>query len=80
MTNVVSMKEGAILDPKVIESIVMNGDLSKLQPAQKVAYYNYRCQQAGLDPAAKPFDLAQTQWKGNLICERTMHSAIVCYP
>jgi hypothetical protein len=40
MTNVVSMKEGAILDPKVIESIVMNGDLSRLQPAQKVAYYN----------------------------------------
>jgi hypothetical protein len=30
MSNVVNMKEGAILDPKVIESIVMNGDLSKL--------------------------------------------------
>jgi hypothetical protein len=63
MTNVVSMKEGAILDPKVIESIVMNGDLSKLQPAQKVAYYNYRCQQAGLDPAAKPFDLLKLNGK-----------------
>ncbi len=63
MTNVVSMKEGAILDPKVIESIVMNGDLSKLQPAQKVAYYNYRCSQAGLDPAAKPFDLLKLNGK-----------------
>ena len=63
MSNVVSMKEGAILDPKVIESIVMNGDLSKLQPAQKVAYYNYRCQQAGLDPAAKPFDLLKLNGK-----------------
>jgi hypothetical protein len=63
MTNVVSMKEGAILDPKVIESIVMNGDLSKLQPAQKVAYYTYRCSQAGLDPAAKPFDLLKLNGK-----------------
>jgi hypothetical protein len=63
MTNVVSMKEGAILDPKVIESIVMNGDLSKLQPAQKVAYYSYRCSQAGLDPAAKPFDLLKLNGK-----------------
>lgn len=63
MSNVVSMKEGAILDPKVIESIVMNGDLSKLQPAQKVAYYNYRCSQAGLDPAAKPFDLLKLNGK-----------------
>ena len=63
MNNVVNMKEGAILDPKVIESIVMNGDLSKLQPAQKVAYYNYRCSQAGLDPAAKPFDLLKLNGK-----------------
>jgi hypothetical protein len=63
MSNVVNMKEGAILDPKVIESIVMNGDLSKLQPAQKVAYYNYRCSQAGLDPAAKPFDLLKLNGK-----------------
>jgi len=57
MSNVVNMKQGAVLDPKVIESIVINGDLSKLQADQKVAYYNFRCQQAGLDPAAKPFDL-----------------------
>jgi len=63
MTNVVNMKQGEVLDPKVIESIVINGDLSKLQPPQKVAYYNYRCQQAGLDPAAKPFDLLRLNGK-----------------
>lgn len=59
MSNVVNLpkSEVAILDPAIIESIVINGDLSKLQPQQKVAYYNYRCQQAGLDPSAKPFDL-----------------------
>jgi hypothetical protein len=57
MTNVVSMREQA-LDPAVIESIVIKGDLIRLEiQTQKVAYYNFRCQQAGLDPAAKPFDL-----------------------
>jgi hypothetical protein len=37
--------------------------LVSLQPAQKVAYYNYRCSQAGLDPAAKPFDLLKLNGK-----------------
>ena len=45
------------LDPAVIESLVLNGDLKGLTPSAKVAYYNYRCQQAGLDPSCKPFDL-----------------------
>jgi hypothetical protein len=45
------------LDPHVISSLVINGDLKRLDAGQKVAFYNYRCQQAGLDPAAKPFDL-----------------------
>jgi hypothetical protein len=45
------------IDPVIVESLVINGDLSKLNPAQKVALYRYRCQQVGLDPSAKPFDL-----------------------
>lgn len=45
------------LDPNTISSLVINGDLKRLTPDQKVAFYSYRCQQAGLDPAAKPFDL-----------------------
>jgi hypothetical protein len=47
----------ATLDPAVISSLVINGDLKGLSNEQRVAYYNYRCTQAGLDPAAKPFDL-----------------------
>ena len=45
------------LDASIIESLVINGDLSRLNPVQKIALYRYRCQQVGLDPAAKPFDL-----------------------
>lgn len=51
------------LDPHVIETLVIAGDLQRLHPQQKVAYYNYRCQQAGLDPAAKPFDLLKLNGK-----------------
>ena len=45
------------LTPEIISSLVINGDLSKMTPAQKVDLYNYRCHQAGLDPSSKPFDL-----------------------
>ena len=45
------------LDPDIIANLVINGDLKRLTVPQKVAFYNYKCQQAGLDPAAKPFDL-----------------------
>ena len=45
------------LDQSTIAKLVLNGDMKGLSDAQKVDYYSYRCQQAGLDPAAKPFDL-----------------------
>ena len=65
MSNVVSMgkNELAVIDPTIIESIVTKGDLSGLNQQQKVAYYNYRCQQIGLDPSAKPFDLLNLSGK-----------------
>ena len=45
------------LDPSTISKLVLNGDMKGLSDQQKVDYYAYRCQQAGLDPAAKPFDI-----------------------
>ena len=45
------------LDPAIISSLVIGGDLKGLSNEQRVAYYKYRCQQVGLDPSAKPFDL-----------------------
>jgi len=49
--------ELAILDPAIVSSLVLTGDLKKLTAGQKLAYYDHRCALAGLDPAAKPFDL-----------------------
>jgi len=45
------------ISPDIISKLVIGGDLRGLTPGQKVEFYNYRCSQAGLDPAAKPFDL-----------------------
>jgi hypothetical protein len=52
-----------VLDPKIQESIVLRGDLSGLNEAQKKEYYLFRCKQVGLDAAAKPFDLLKLNGK-----------------
>lgn len=49
------------IDPKIMESLVIRGDLGGLTPNQKVEYYAYRCSQVGLDPSAKPFDIMTFQ-------------------
>ena len=45
------------LDQSIIDSIVLRGDLSGLKEGQLTSYYNYRCQQVGLDSSAQPFNL-----------------------
>lgn len=51
------------LDPAIIESLVLGGDVGKLTPTQKLQYVAYRCKQVGLDPAAQPFQLLRLQGK-----------------
>jgi hypothetical protein len=45
------------MDESIIAKLVTGGDLKGLNDSQRVAFYNYRCTQAGLDPAAQPFSL-----------------------
>ena len=45
------------LDQNTIAKLVLNGDMKGLTDQQKIEYYSYRCQQAGLDPAAQPFNI-----------------------
>ena len=40
----------------VIESVITAGDLSKLNPVQRVNYYTAVCQSVGLNPLTKPFE------------------------
>ena len=51
------------LSPKIVESLMVKGDLSGLSPQQKIEYYHYRCKALNLDPATKPFDLLRLQGK-----------------
>lgn len=39
----------------VIEQVVMQGDLSKLNPEQRVTYYRKVCESSGLNPFTNPF-------------------------
>ena len=42
-------------DFSIIEQVVMQGDLSKLNPEQRVTYYRKVCESSGLNPFTNPF-------------------------
>lgn len=43
-------------DLSAIEQVLMQGNLSKLTPDQRVVYYNKVCESVGLNPLTRPFD------------------------
>ena len=62
--------ETPVVDDKILSSIVTNGDLGKLSPDQKVAYYRNFCERLGLDPLSQPFNLLRLNGKEILYCGR----------
>lgn len=40
----------------VLEKVVVEGDLSRLSPAERVIYYRNVCESLGLNPLTRPFD------------------------
>lgn len=40
----------------VVESVIVQGDLSKLTPAERVNYYRATCESLSLNPLTKPFE------------------------
>ncbi len=62
--------ETPVVDEKILSSIVTNGDLGKLSPDQKVAYYRNFCERLGLDPLSQPFNLLRLNGKEILYCGR----------
>jgi hypothetical protein len=59
------------MDENIISSIVINGDISKLTPQQKVDYYRHFCERLGLDPLSQPFKLLRLNGREILYCDRT---------
>lgn len=50
-------------DAALLERILADGDIARLTPAQRVAYYRMRCEAAGLDHRAQPFMFVSLQGK-----------------
>ncbi len=70
-TSKVVKQEAIPFDENIISSIVINGDISKLSPQQKVDYYRQFCERLGLDPLSQPFKLLRLNGKEILYCDRT---------
>jgi len=49
-------KEEKSQELSIIEQVVVQGDLSKLDPEQRVLYYRKVCESAGLNPYSRPFE------------------------
>ncbi len=58
------------IDFAVIEQVVMQGDLSKLNPQQRVHYYHKFCESAGLNPFTRPFDYISLNGKLTLYAKK----------
>src|SRR6476620_6162638 len=70
-TSKIVKQESIPFDENIISSIVINGDISKLSPQQKVEYYRQFCERLGLDPLSQPFKLLKLNGKELLYCDRT---------
>lgn len=55
---------------KIMERLVIHGDLSKLNPLDRVKYYRDLCQSLGLNPLTKPFQLISFQGKMTLYASK----------
>jgi len=51
------------ISPEIIRSLVLDGDLSKMNQHQRVEYYNKFCHSLGLNPLTQPFQIISFQGK-----------------
>src|SRR5262245_614510 len=54
-TALMERPQAPLLDPKVVEQVLLGGDLSKLTADQRIGYYNRVCESLGLNPMTQPF-------------------------
>ena len=57
-------------DLSVIEQVVLQGDLSKLSPEQRVTYYHKVCDTIGLNPFTRPFEYVSLGGKLTLYAKK----------
>jgi hypothetical protein len=64
------LSQGQPLSPEVIEKIVISGDLSALNAAQRAEYYAVVCRSLGLNQLTKPFEYLNLNGKLRLYALR----------
>lgn len=58
-----SENNNSLIPADVIESLVLNGDLSQMTSTQKVKFYNSICNSMGLNPMTQPFEIIPLKGK-----------------
>jgi len=53
-----------------MESVIVRGDLAKLQPEERAKYYSTVCRSVGLNPLTKPFEYLQLNGKLTLYARK----------
>lgn len=66
-----SNKELQQREGQISAALIIDGDLSRLHPSDKVLYYRGYCERLGLDPFTKPFDLLRLQGREVLYLTRS---------
>lgn len=68
MTNLAIANQSDVTD--IIAKIIIDGDLSRLQPRERVSYYLAVCQSLGLNPLSKPFEIIKLNGKLTLYARK----------
>jgi hypothetical protein len=70
MTEQTAIYKAEKQDAQLMESVLLQGDLSKLTPEQRVSYYQRVCQSIGLNPLTRPFDYITLNGKLTLYAKK----------
>lgn len=65
-----SMKQEQQTHTEIINSLIINGDISRLSAQQKVNYYKEVCDKLGLDPLSQPFRILRLHGREIMYCDR----------
>lgn len=60
-----------LLSTDIMEKVIVDGDLSKLTPAQRMSYYNAVCESLGLNPLTRPFGYIRLEGRLTLYAHKT---------
>lgn len=67
---IATVNQNTEIDWSTLERVVIQGDLSQLEPQERVAYYRTVCQSVGLNPTTTPFEYLRLSGKLTLYAKR----------